>query len=170
MKANIIDEEHISKVGGVFEQEDDAKLAIKSLMKEGDFRIDEVNLVPPGDKTFDEKIETDDVAVRRTLLNSHVILGIVSVLVGLGLAALLVEMGPAFTRLNPVMTFIAVVMLTVFIGLMLAGFISLRPDEDRLVNKTRDATLNQRWTVVVQAKDKARSILKRSAGSLAETF
>ncbi|GAB3015055.1 hypothetical protein [Bowmanella dokdonensis] len=175
MKANIIDEEHISKVGGIFEQEAKAKQAIQSLMTEGDFRQEEVNLVPPGDKSFDEKIETDDLAVKRTLLNSHIILGLIAVLVGLGVAALLVSYGPAFTQSSPMMTFIALGILSLFLGMMLAGFISLRPDEDRLVNKVRKATLNHRWVVVVQAKDKqhaeqARNILKRSTGSLAETF
>jgi hypothetical protein len=58
-----------------------------------------------------------------------------------------------------------------FLGLLLAGAISLRPDHDLVVAKARKAAGEGRWTVVVHCtdndeKDRAKRTMEHSAQTL----
>lgn len=175
MKLNVIDEKHPGKVAGVYGRELSAKQAIKLLRSEGGFSAQEVNLVSPNDAHFAEKIEPDDKGIGRTLLRTHLIFGSLGLVLGLILAAILAQFGPALTTSSPVMVYIALAPLGASMGLLVAGVTSLRPDHDGLINKTRHATNHDQWTVVVQTKDdahkeQAKQLMQSSAISISDTF
>lgn len=175
MNLKVNDEKHPGKVAGVYAQESGAQQAIHLLRNEGGFSAEEVNLVPPDDTNFDEKIEPDDKGIGRTLLGSHIILGGCGLAVGLILAAILSVYGPVLTTSSPTMVFIGLATLGTFFGLLVAGLVSLRPDHDGLINDTRHATNNQQWTVIVQTKDdeqqkQAKQLMQGSAVSVSHSF
>ena len=175
MTLHIIEEGHPGKIAGVYTQESGAKHAIHLLQSEGGFSADEVTLVPPNDANFGEKIEPDNKGIARTLLGSHIILGVGGLIFGLIMAAILSLYGPTLTTSSPLMVFIALPTLGVFIGLLAAGAVALRPDHDPLINQTRHATNHDKWTVVVQTKDheqrqQAKKLMETSATSIAETL
>lgn len=175
MTLHVIDEGHPGKIAGVYTQESGAKRAINLLQNEGGFTADEVALVAPNDVDLGKKIEPDDQGIARTLLGSHVILGICGLVFGLIMAGILSVFGPALTTSSPVMVFIALPTLGAFIGLLVAGAVSLRPDHDPLINQTRDASSHHKWTVVVQIKDdeqiqRAKKLMQISASSVVETL
>ena len=175
MTLHIIEEGHPGKIAGVYTQEAGAKHAINLLQNAGGFSADEVTLVAPNDVNFGEKIEPDNKGIARTLLGSHIILGACGLVFGLIIAGILSLYGPALTTSSPVMVFIALPTLGAFIGLLVAGAVSLRPDHDPLINQTRDATNHHKWTVVVQIKDdaqiqQAKKLLQASATTVTETL
>ena len=175
MNLNVIDENHPGKVAGVYGRELSAQQVMKLLRNEGGFSAQEVNLVPPNDVHFAEKVEPDDKGIGRTLLRSHLIFGGIGLALGLILATILTQFGPVLTTSSPVMVFISLASLGTFIGLLVAGITSLRPDHDGLINATRHATNNQQWTVVVQTKDnvqkeQAKQLMQDSAISITDTL
>lgn len=175
MTLHVIDEGHPGKIAGVYEQEAKAQQAINLLRDQGGFSADEVALVAPNDVNLGKKIEPDDQGIARTLLGSHVILGICGLVFGLVMAGILSLFGPALTTSSPLMVFIALPTLGAFIGLLVAGAVSLRPDHDPLINQTRDASRQHKWTVVVQIKDdkqiqQAKKLMQTSASSVVETL
>ncbi|MDP5030008.1 MAG: hypothetical protein NWQ54_08210 [Paraglaciecola sp.] len=175
MVLTVNDEKHPGKVAGVFEQESSAQAAVNLLKSKGDFTAEEVALVVPKDESFAQKVEPDDKGIGRTLITSHLRFGAVGLALGLIVAAILSQYGPALTTSSPVMVFIALAMGGTFLGLMLAGLMTLRPDHDGVINKTRQATNNHQWTVIVQTKNddqnkRARELLGSAALSVSDTF
>lgn len=176
MKLHVIEEKKPGKVGAVFESEAAAKNAVKSLVSEGAINLQNIELVEPRDGSFEHKVEPEDKGIARTLLKSHLVLGAVGLLAGLLASTLLVTVGPQLTRANPAFTFIPLTLICVFLGLLLAGLVSLRPDHDRLINKSRNAAKSGRWSVVVhtantEEKQRAKNVMKKkSAKSVAETI
>ena len=108
----------------------------------------QIRVVQPHDPNMGSKAEPENKGIARTLVKSHTVLGIGGLVFGLLLAALLVTMGPAMTRESPMFTFIALGFLFTFLGLILAGVISLRPDHDNMIATTRTATEAGYWTVI----------------------
>lgn len=182
MKLHVIEEKKPGKVGGVFESEAAAKNAVKSLVSEGAINLQNIELVEPRDASperddaLEHKMEPEDKGIARTLAKSHLILGATGLLAGLLASTLLITVGPQLARANPLFTFIPLTLIGVFLGLLLAGLISLRPDHDRLINKSRNAAKSGRWSVVVhtantEEKQRAKNVMKKkSAKSVAETI
>ncbi len=179
MKLHVIEEKKPGKVGGVFESEAAAKNAVKSLVSEGAINLQNIELVEPKDRSdhpLGHKIEPEDRGTARALAKSHLVLGVVGLLAGLLLSTVLVTVGPQLTRSNPLFTFIPLTLICVFLGLLLAGLISLRPDHDHLINKSRKMVKSGRWSVVVhttntEEKQRAKNVMKKKAAkSVAETI
>ena len=175
MNINVMGESHPGKVAGVYAESLSAKQAIKLLCNKGGFKLHEINLVPPNDAHFAEKVEPDDKGIGRTLLASHLVFGSIGLVLGLMFATILTLFGPALTTSSPLMVFIALAPMGAFIGLLVAGIMSLRPDHDGLIKQTRHATNHQQWTVVVQTKgheqkERAKRLMQGSALSISDTF
>lgn len=167
MSHMIIDEQRASMVAAVFTTENAAEKALASLMQEGSFKDCDIRLVKPGDKTFDEKVEPEDAAIGRTLLKSHFVIGTAGLVIGITVAALLTIMGPPLFQSSPMLTFVALTLIALFLSLLVAGALSLRPDHDRVTNTIRHATKRGQWSLVVHAKKASKA---RHAKSLMKNF
>ncbi|MDO6695511.1 hypothetical protein Q4574_19585 [Aliiglaciecola sp. 3_MG-2023] len=175
MKPNIIEEQHPSKIVAVYENEFKAKQAAEKLINTAEISEDQFNIVAPEDRQFERKIEPETQAVGKTLLASHLMLGLIGMVTGLLVASSLIIAGTQFAVSSPIMLIIATGTLGTFMGLLVAGAVSLRPDHDSVVNKARDATHHNKWSVIVHAKDRqqiqqAKKVMKDSAVRFAETF
>ena len=91
-------------------------------------------------------------AIGSMIAASQLFLGIGWLLLGLAVAWLLVNFGPAVTRGSPLVTDIALMLISPTIGLLMAGVISLRPDHEQLVHKAPTAT-SGKWIVVVHCRN-----------------
>lgn len=136
------------KVSAEYNSQQSADRAVQLLVDNAQLSRNQILIVRPHDPNMGIKVEPEVKGIARTLVKSHTVLGIGGLLFGLLLAAILVNVGPALTRSSPMFTFIALGFLFTFLALMLAGFISLRPDHDPLIEKTRTATDSGRWTVI----------------------
>lgn len=175
MKLEIIGEKRPGMVSGVFSNEEDAKTAVACLVHEGDFDSENINLVSPNDKYFEQKVEPDEAGIARTLVMSHLVFGFMGLLIGLILAAMLTLFGPPLAQSSPMFTTMALALICFFIGLIVAGLVSVRPDHDPLIVSTREAIRSGSWAVVVHTLDKdemyrAKIVMSGSAESLSETL
>lgn len=166
-----------SKIAGIFANEDLASNARTTLIHDGHFARDAVEVISPTETPAKagHKIEPETRAIWRFLKKSHYILGTVGFIVGLILASVLSVSGPAFIQSSPLLTHMAFGIMGIFFGVMLAGLVSLRPDHDPLINKTMEANQHHQWSVVVQASNreeihKAHDLMEATAISVSETF
>jgi hypothetical protein len=163
------------KIAAVFEQHTAAKAAHHTLIDYGHFDKKDVDIIAPDDGEAREKIEPEPEAIGHTLIVSHFILGAVGAAIGIAAALLMVSSGPLFAQSSPVLTVFALGFIGMFFGLFAAGLLSLRPDHDPLINETLAAIRQNKWAVIVQAKDsgdqqRARQLLQPVAVSVTDTF
>lgn len=175
MDMNIIDEKHPSKVAGIFNSEKLAKVAQEKLINQGHFKTADIKIVRPNDANLSKKIEPRDTGIAKTLVDSHIIFGIVGFVAGLLLAFILILVGPDMFKSSPLLVYLALGFVGAMLGLMFAGGISLRPDQDPLINDTVEATNHHQWSVVVQidnpeANELAQKILEETAISVSHTL
>tara|TARA_R110002072_G_scaffold141475_1_gene286760 strand:- start:833 stop:1354 length:522 start_codon:yes stop_codon:yes gene_type:complete len=167
----LLEEEFPHKVSAEYDSKSAADQAMWSLIDSAGLPPAQVRLVQPHDPDMGRKLEPETRGVARTLVRSHVVLGLGALVLGLVIAAVLVTIGPALTRSSPVMTFIAAAFLFPVLGLMLAGAISLRPDHDPLIEKTRTASAAGHWIVVAHCvsigeQSRAKDAIDHSAQTL----
>lgn len=175
MSINLNDEKYPDRIIGTYKEGTKAKLVAQQLNLECGFSNEQLKLIHPKDTHFEEKVEPDTNGVGRTLLKSHLILGVLGVVFGLLMASLLIVVGPVFTTSNPMMSLFSMGMIGGFLGLFAAGVISLRPDHDYIIEGTRGATEQHQWSVVVHTKNhsetqKAKSLMQGSALKLSESL
>jgi hypothetical protein len=113
-----------------------------------------IKLVRPGDPELGRKLEPENRAMAGTLWRSHAVLGPGGLLAGLALAWLLVTFAPPLTRSSPLFTDLGLGVAMASFGLLIAGLISLRPDHDRVIAKTRLAVAENHRAVVVHCADR----------------
>jgi hypothetical protein len=170
-KKQILDEAYPTKISAIYEDQQAAETAAESLVNEAGFLSEQIKVVHPGDSKLSQKLEPEQQGIKRTLLKSHLILGGSFLIMGLLIAAYLSAYGPPLMSSSPLMTFIAFGIMGLFAGLLLAGLISIRPDHDVLINKTRGAAKKGKWTVVVhckndEEKEKAKTFVATSSETL----
>ena len=149
----LIGEEFPHKVSAQYNSQESADRAVEILVNKAHIPRFQIRVVQPYDPNMSSKIEPESKGIARTLAKSHTVLGIGGLLFGLVLAAVLVMIGPEMTRSSPMFTFIALGFLFTFLGLLLAGAVSLRLDNDPMLEKTRTATDTGHWTVIAHCTD-----------------
>lgn len=175
MDTNIIDEKHPSKVAGIFNSIATAKAAQAKLIKQGHFKAKDIKIVYPHDAGISQKIAPRDSGIATTLVNAHIIIGLGGLLFGLLLAFVLTLLGPDMFRSSPLLVYLALGFVGAMLGLMIAGGVSLRPDQDPLISDTVEASNENKWSVVVQIDDiesneRAQTIMQETAVSVSHSF
>uniref|UniRef100_UPI003F6AE127 hypothetical protein n=1 Tax=Pseudomaricurvus sp. TaxID=2004510 RepID=UPI003F6AE127 len=112
-------------VSGEFNARVTAEKAINTLLRRGELKRKQVDLIQPDDKHLGRKVEPESPGVRHTLMRSHAIFGVGGLVAGLVLASVLVILGPEATRSSPLMTFIGLGIISTFLGLLVAGLFTL---------------------------------------------
>lgn len=163
------------KIAAVFEQHNAAKAAHHTLIDYGHFDKKDVDIIAPGDNEARDKIEPETQAIGQTLFVSHLLLGGIGAAVGIAVALLLINIGPLFAQSSPILTLLTLSLMGSFFGLFVAGLVTLRPDHDPLINETLAAIRENKWAVIVQAKDsgdqqRAWQLLQPVAVSVTDTF
>ncbi len=175
MDMNIIDEKHPSKVAGIFHSLEMAEAAQEKLIQQGHFKAGDIKIVRPNDAGISKKIEPGDSGIATTLANSHIIFGIGGLVFGLLVALVLITLGPDMFKSSPLLVFFALAFIGAMVGLMIAGVVSLRPDQDHLISDTVEASHENKWSVVVQIdndedNERAESLMKETAVSVTHTL
>ncbi len=171
MNLNLIGENHPGKVTGEFPDGDAAMLAMEALVEDAALSRDNIKIIQPGDvKSFSRKIEPESHGIARTLVKTHIVLGVGGLGLGLAVSLLLVLFGPPLTASSPILTVTSITTISTFAGLLLAGFISIRPDHDPLIMKARQSQRKGNWTVVAHTEDatenaRAREVMQQTAAT-----
>lgn len=111
-----------------------------------------VNVVPPNDPDLARKMEPEQAGIWRTMIRSHLVFGVAGLLLGLGVAAALLASGAAAAVASPTMTLIFLGMFGAFVGMLVGGLVTLRPDHARVITQVREATRHGRWAVVAHPR------------------
>jgi hypothetical protein len=171
----ILGERSSRKLAAAFDDEERAHAAVRELVAEGGLVSEQVRVVRPQDPGADRKLEPETRGIARTAVRSHLRLGIVGLLAGVVLAAVLIGLGVDMAESSPVLATAFLGFLGAVGGLLLAGLITARPDHQKLIVETKDAARHGAWSVVVHATDtqqyeRARELLKRHTDELSETL
>lgn len=175
MATTIHNEEHATKVAAIFDSEEQAKSAFESLNENDQFDQNSIKFIAPHDQDFDKKVEPEDKNIAKTLLNTHILLAVIGLAVGLLISTAFLFIEVEFMQNFVLETYAGVSTITVFIALLVAGFMSIRPDHDPLINKVRKATSSGMWVLIVHTdtnkkSNKAEQLLKPYAKSVTATF
>lgn len=162
------------QIASVFESRENAHRAIQNVVKTSVVEAPQVTLIEPGDTEFNRKLEGDSKALGNMMWYSHLILGGAGLIIGLIVAYFLVEFGPAMTQQNPIFTYIALISPGLFVGLFVAGLISLRPDRTKIIEVVRSAIKSKRYAVIVnlrkgQSASDISAMLKRYSDQVVQT-
>lgn len=112
-----------------------------------------VQVISPTESKPEDKLEKRSEKVGANMFNLHYFYGTAGLLVGIIIAYLLVNFGPAWSQQNPVFTYIALISPALFVGLFLAGFLSLKPEHDPINQETIEKQSEGKWTLVVDTEN-----------------
>ena len=131
----------------------------------------EVTVVRPLDADLARKLEPDAQGIWRTLIRSHLVLGLIGLGLGVAVAATLVGVNWPAAAGSPVLMTLFLSTLGLFAGLMVAGLLTLRPDRGRVTLAIRRRNRAGQWAVVTHPTSRAQSerairSLRQSGGTV----
>ncbi len=171
----IFGERYLSKAGGVYDSEEEAREVARRIGDRTSVRDEQVKVVNPHDRQVGRKLEPESTGIAYTLVKSHVTLGIIGAVVGLLVGLLLVSFGGQMFATSPSYTTIVAAAVGAIAGLLLGGLASIRPDHDLLITEVQRAAKQGRWAVVVHARDEdekraVEAVLKERAEDVKKTL
>ncbi|KTG16208.1 MULTISPECIES: hypothetical protein [unclassified Guyparkeria] len=174
-RTGIISERFPHVVDAVFHDERGAREAATALAAKAGLSDEQIDVVRPNDPQRAEKLEPESADIFRTILRSHVALGVIGVVVGLILAGILIGAGFDFAQARPGWVYGIFAVIGGLFGMMGAGVVSVRLDHERVIAETRDASTHGEWTVVAHAdsedeKHRASELLKEYSGKVSESL
>jgi hypothetical protein len=138
-----------TKIAAEYLSASSARETAEELLQEPCLSRANVTVISPADPDLEKKLEPEAMGIQRTLIRTHVIWGIVGLVVGMAVAGLLMLMGIAAALASPYYSVGVLGALGLMLGLMLGGFFSLRPDHDPLILKVRTASSEGKYCVLV---------------------
>ena len=141
-----------TQLASIFTEQEQAKHTISEVIRQTSVAPEQITVISPNDPNFNRKLEGESKELGKMMWYSHLILGGAGLLIGMIVAYVLVEFGPALTQNNPLFTYIAMVSPGIFIGLFVAGLLSLRPDRTEIIDVVREAVRNKRYAVIVNLR------------------
>jgi uncharacterized protein YacL len=175
MEVNINSESKTTKVGGIFDRDHKAKAAFDDLKNDGDFVKKSIKLISPHDQHYDQKIEPEDKEIGKTMLKLHLVFAVMGLFVGVVISSLLFLLDFEFLQQHILETYTSISIICAFLGLIIAGAFSLKPDHDHLINEIREATRNGKWAIIVHTDsykkaEKAKNLMQPYAESTSATL
>ncbi len=146
-------EKYLSHLTAVFGDEAQAREAADDLRRHPAMERVQVSMIAPGESRPTSKVEPETRGIWRTAWKSHLILGVLGLFLGIILAKLLLATGAAFATSSPNVLAAVLAFFGLSGGMILAGLLTLRPDQDRLVGAARAAAEEGKWTVVAHVKN-----------------
>jgi uncharacterized protein YacL len=141
------------RVAATYKTKDDINQAKIVLTRKLGIRESKVKIIAPSDNMKDAKLEGKSQKVGSNMLMSHVRNTLLGFVIGMIIAFLLVQYGPALTQNNPMFTYIALISPGIFIGMFFAGFRSLKPEHDIINQHAVKAQQENYWTLLIETKD-----------------
>lgn len=156
------------KLAAVFDDRADAEEATRAVAAETSLAADQLAVVDADAAQTNRKLLPESHGIWRTLIRSHVVLGAVGALTGIGLFVSLYMLGARFVTDNPLLAAMVFVHVLTLFGLMVGGLTTIRPDQVPYVRVARKALREGHVVVLVHAQSgselsAARDVLKQPA-------
>lgn len=147
LKGEVVDH----KIAAVFESRTEAENTALALREETSLASDQIIVVSPDDPNSGRALEPESQGIWRTLVRSHVGLGIAGAVVGFVLFLVLYSADVAFITLNLVVSVIVITVFGAVGGLLLAGMVTLRPDHTPYLVLAQSALRKGKYVLTVHA-------------------
>lgn len=175
METIIDQEDNSKKIAGIFNDEAKAQQAVDAVKADSDLVQADVKLVSPSETHFGKKVEPEDKNMSKSFLNRHIAYAGFGLVIGLIASTILMFLNLGFMQNFIIETYAAISVICIFMGLLAAGFVSVRPDHDPLINDVRQAAQAGKWIVIVhtdhsQKVAKAKNLMQPFAQSTSSTF
>lgn len=168
------------KLAGLYARREAARKARRDIVTEGGLDARQVRVLDP-DRLADDadalfrRVEPEGERVFQTLLRTHAVLGIAGALVGAIVFLIAWASGSLMAQAAPVAGLAAFTFLAATAGMLLAGLISLRPDQSLLASRLQDRLRRGQWAVIAHPVDEAQSsaanrVFRRSARDTMRTL
>ncbi|NZA27109.1 riboflavin biosynthesis protein RibA [Luteimonas sp. SJ-92] len=163
------------KVAAAFGSVAAAQAAATGLHERLALAIPQVRVVEPGQAGLARALEPEDRGIFRTILRSHLWLGIAGAVLGGVVFAILWGIGLPLITQSPAMAAGAIVGFGAVAGLFAGGLVSLRPDHDPYVIKAREAHAAGLTVLLVHATSaeqcaQAQELLEAAGGDTMRTL
>lgn len=113
-----------------------------------------VSVLGPNDPQVDRKLEPETRGIWRTLVRSHVVCGALGLATGVVSAVVLMALWPAASA-SPWFAVLFIGSMGLFVGLLLGGLVTLRPDHGWVADRVRSWLHQGRIALVVHPVDEA---------------
>lgn len=150
-KHGITGETFDHKIAAIFASETEALDAAESIRSHTTLRDAQVFIISPHDPHSGKALEPEDRGIWRTLVRSHIWLGIAGAAAGLILFGFLMAADIRFVVANAVTAMFITIVFGATTGMMLGGLITLRPDHMPYLMKTQAALKEGKYVVAVHA-------------------
>ena len=148
-------EQSTSKVAAIVAGEPAARTIARSLQNDLGLADRQVVVVTPRTTRVGRALEPESRGIFHTILIAHYKLGIVGLLVGLLIFAVLYGLGVEAVTRSPGLAIAVITSFSIGFGLMAGGLVALRPDHDAYVQGVLAALEEGQSAVVVHALDDA---------------
>ena len=164
-----------SKVAAIFVDERAARAVAAHLQAALQLSDAQVEVITPGDRGPGRKLEPESEGIFRTIVRTHVVLGLAGAVAGGLVFAVLWAMAVPMIVNSATMAAAVIVVFGIVAGLMLGGLVSLRPDHDRYISRVQEAIGEGRSAVVVHAFSReqnaqAAGMLRAASGEVVATL
>lgn len=152
MSTNVLSgEQSNTKIVAVFKTEAAAKACAQKIQEKG-LDPNQFEIVAPNEKNYSDKLEPEDQGVKRTAIRSHILFGIIGLIVGAVLWGILYYLDFALIKSAPIISLIAFLFVAVSGGLMFGGFITMRLDHQVVIQTVDTAIHENHWALIMHSR------------------
>ncbi len=141
-----------TKVVAVFDTQAQAEACVDLLQSEG-LQATQLQQVAPNEKGYDIKLEPEPKGIARTAVRAHTLLGAAGLVLGLLIWLALYYGGVGLITSTPLPSAIALLFFMTAGGMMLGGLVTARPDHQLVIERTRTATSQGKWSLVIHPRN-----------------
>lgn len=144
-----------TKIAAVFDTHGEACAVADRIRAEANLNKTQVHVIGPNDGDFSKRLEPETAGVARTMVRTHLILGLAGFVFGLLVWGGLYAAGIQTIVSTPVLSAVAILFFSTSAGGLLAGLITIRPDHQLIAERIQEAREAGKWTVVVHPRSPA---------------
>lgn len=154
LKSLLFGEQSVTKVAGLFSTRTAAENAARHLQVDSGLGDDQVSVISPAEGRLSHNaalaraIEPEQQGIWVTIVRAHVTMGVIGLLMGLLLYAILMLVGNEALRSTPIIGLWAIAGFGAIFGLLAGGLLAMRPDHGRVIRVVRQGLRHGRWAVV----------------------
>ena len=154
LKQILFGEKSLTKIAAIFDSRGRAETTALRLRQAAGMSESQVKLVGPQDTAgivdapLSRKLEPESSGIWHTILRTHLVTGLVGVVLGALVYLSLWLLDNASVLTHPVLMLFVMLFFGMIFGLLLGGLLSLRPDHYRVMAAVRKAIKRGGWAVI----------------------
>lgn len=159
MNTNVLSgEQSNTKIVAVFNTKLAAEECAQKIQEKG-LDPNQFDIVAPNEEGYDRKLEPESQGVKRTAIKAHLTFGVLGLVFGAIVWAILFFLDLAFIKSALISGLIAFLFFGTVAGLLLGGFITMRVDHQVVIQAVDTAVHEGHWSLVMHPRDREQAQL-----------